>query len=140
MFSFCLIWKTGSSFLSLLLLILWQAKIVVSIICSVLTMYNCTFQFINVYITKYDTGGLYWPTAHNAIIFSLLLTQTIVLGVFTHKNADCSSSFTIALIICTLLFHFYCMQRFFPLFQSPSAQVIGKFWKAIWLLKSALSI
>ncbi|KAK1405619.1 Lipase [Heracleum sosnowskyi] len=81
-------------------------------------------QFINVYITKYDTGGLYWPIAHNAIIFSLLLTQTIVLGVFTHKNADCSSSFTIALIICTLLFHYYCRQRFFPLFQSPSAQVV----------------
>lgn len=81
-------------------------------------------QFINVYFTKYDTGGLYWPIAHNAIIFSLLLTHTIVLGVFTHKNAECSSSFTTALIICTLLFHFYCRQRFFPLFQSPSAQVV----------------
>ncbi|XP_074365948.1 CSC1-like protein RXW8 isoform X4 [Apium graveolens] len=81
-------------------------------------------QFINVYITKYDTGGLYWPIAHNAIIFSLLLTHVIVLGVFTNKKAEVCSSCTIALIILTLLFHFYCRQRFFPVFQSTAAQVV----------------
>ncbi|XP_017254026.1 CSC1-like protein RXW8 isoform X1 [Daucus carota subsp. sativus] len=81
-------------------------------------------QFINVYITKYDTGGLYWPVAHNTIIFSLLLTQVIVLGVFTIKKAEVCSSCTIALIICTLLFHFFSRQRFFAVFHSTAAQVV----------------
>uniref|UniRef100_A0A0D9ZBG7 CSC1/OSCA1-like 7TM region domain-containing protein n=1 Tax=Oryza glumipatula TaxID=40148 RepID=A0A0D9ZBG7_9ORYZ len=47
-------------------------------------------QFLNVYCTKYDTGGLYWPIAHYTTIFSIVLTQIICLGVFGLKESPAS--------------------------------------------------
>ncbi|XP_063945235.1 CSC1-like protein RXW8 isoform X2 [Daucus carota subsp. sativus] len=81
-------------------------------------------QFMNVYVTKYDTGGLYWPIAHTAVIVSLMLMQVILLGVFGLKKSAVASSFTIPLIICTFLFHLYCRQRFLPVFKRNVARVI----------------
>ncbi|KAL5647746.1 hypothetical protein ACJX0J_042101, partial [Zea mays] len=34
-------------------------------------------QFLNVYRTRFDIGGLYWPIAHNTTIFSLVLTHIL---------------------------------------------------------------
>ncbi|KAK7377014.1 hypothetical protein VNO80_02434 [Phaseolus coccineus] len=79
-------------------------------------------QIINVYITKYDGGGQYWPIAHNTTVFSLLFSQLIALGVFGLKRSSVASGFTIPLLIGTLLFHQYCRQRFLPIFKSNSAQ------------------
>ncbi|CAD5312273.1 unnamed protein product [Arabidopsis thaliana] len=42
-------------------------------------------QIINVYITKYESGGQYWPVFHNTTIFSLILSQVIALGFFGLK-------------------------------------------------------
>lgn len=81
-------------------------------------------QFMNVYVTKYDTGGLYWPIAHTSVIVSLMLMQIILLGVFGLKKSAVASSFTIPLIICTFLFHLYCRQRFLPVFKRTVARVI----------------
>lgn len=81
------------------------------------------FQILNVYITKYDSGGQYWPIAHNTTVFSLLVAQLIALGVFGIKRSTVASGFTIPLIIVTLLFHQYCRHRFLPVFKSYSAQV-----------------
>ncbi|KAL5647171.1 hypothetical protein ACJX0J_041526, partial [Zea mays] len=64
-------------------------------------------QFLNVYRTRSDTGGLYWPIAHNTIIFSLVLTQIICAGVFEIKESRVAVCLTIPLIICTLSFHLY---------------------------------
>ncbi|OIW15554.1 hypothetical protein TanjilG_01077 [Lupinus angustifolius] len=81
-------------------------------------------QIINVYITKYDSGGQYWPIAHNTTVFSLIVAQVIALGVFGLKHSSVASGFTIPLLICTLLFHQYCRQRFLPIFRSNSAQIL----------------
>ncbi|KAI4337096.1 hypothetical protein L6164_015550 [Bauhinia variegata] len=81
-------------------------------------------QFLNVYITKYDSGGRYWPIVHNTTVFSLVFTQVIALGVFGIKRSTVASGFTIPLIICTLLFHEYCRQRFLPVFKNSSAQML----------------
>ncbi|KAK7383270.1 hypothetical protein VNO78_28944 [Psophocarpus tetragonolobus] len=81
-------------------------------------------QIINVYITKYDSGGQFWPIAHNTTVFSLLFSQLIALGVFGLKRSSVASGFTIPLPICTLLFHQYCRQRFLPVFRSNSAQIL----------------
>ncbi|CAL0323715.1 unnamed protein product [Lupinus luteus] len=81
-------------------------------------------QIINVYITKYDSGGQYWPIAHNTTVFSLIVAQVIALGVFGLKHSSVASGFTIPLLICTLLFHQYCRQRFLPIFKSNSAQIL----------------
>ncbi|CAD6206146.1 unnamed protein product [Miscanthus lutarioriparius] len=79
-------------------------------------------QFLNVYCTKYDTGGLYWPIAHNTTIFSLILTQIICLGVFGLKESPVAAGFTVPLIIFTLLFNQYCRKRHLPLFKTFPAQ------------------
>ncbi|QCD99072.1 glycogen debranching enzyme [Vigna unguiculata] len=81
-------------------------------------------QIINVYITKYDSGGQFWPIAHNTTVFSLIFSQLIALGVFGLKRSSVASGFTIPLLIGTLLFHQYCRQRFLPIFKSNSAQIV----------------
>lgn len=81
------------------------------------------FQLVNVYVTKYDSGGAFWPIAHKATVFALIFTQIIALGVFGLKRATVASGFTIPLLIGTILFHEYCRQRFLPIFKNNSAQV-----------------
>ncbi|XP_019174881.1 PREDICTED: CSC1-like protein RXW8 isoform X2 [Ipomoea nil] len=81
-------------------------------------------QILNVYVTKYQTGGLYWIIVHKATIFSLVLTQIIALGVFGLKKSTVASGFTFPLIICTLLFNEYCRQRFHPVFRNLPAQIL----------------
>lgn len=81
-------------------------------------------QIINVYITKYDSGGQYWPIAHSTTVFSLLFSQLIALGVFGLKLSSVAAGFTIPLLIGTLLFHQYCRQRFLPVFKGNSAQIL----------------
>ncbi|KAI3465221.1 hypothetical protein Pfo_021884 [Paulownia fortunei] len=81
-------------------------------------------QMLNVYVTEYESGGLYWPIVHNTTIFSLVLTQIIALGVFGIKESPVASGFTFPLIICTLLFHEYCRQRFHPVFRKTPAKIV----------------
>ena len=76
------------------------------------------------YITKYESGGQYWPIFHNTTIFSLLLTQIIALGFFGLKLSTVASGFTIPLILLTLLFSEYCRHRFAPIFHKHPAQVM----------------
>ncbi|MED6209325.1 CSC1-like protein rxw8 [Stylosanthes scabra] len=81
-------------------------------------------QILNVYVTKYDGGGKLWPIAHNAVIFSLIVSQIIALGVFGLKRSTVSSGFIIPLVIGTVLFHIYCRQRFQPAFRTLATQVL----------------
>uniref|UniRef100_A0ACD6A769 Uncharacterized protein n=1 Tax=Avena sativa TaxID=4498 RepID=A0ACD6A769_AVESA len=79
-------------------------------------------QILNVYYPKYEMGGKLWPIMHNTMVFSLVLTQTIALGVFSIKKSPVASGFTILLLIGTVLFNEYCRQRFSRIFNSFSAQ------------------
>ncbi|CAM8980244.1 unnamed protein product [Rhodiola kirilowii] len=81
-------------------------------------------QFLNVYIQKYESGGQFWPIAHNSTIFSLVLAQIIAIGVFGLKKSPVASGFTIPLVICTLLFNEYCRHRFSPVFKYNPAEVL----------------
>ncbi|KAJ4826882.1 hypothetical protein Tsubulata_026217 [Turnera subulata] len=81
-------------------------------------------QILNVYVTKYESGGQLWPIVHNTTIFSLLLSQIIALGIFGLKESPVASSFTIPLVCFTLLFNEYCRKRFYPIFQKTAAQVL----------------
>ncbi|KAL3812305.1 hypothetical protein ACJIZ3_013573 [Penstemon smallii] len=81
-------------------------------------------QILNVYVTKYQSGGLYWPVVHNTTIFSLVLMQVIALGVFGIKKSSVAFGFTVPLIICTLLFNEYCRQRFHPVFKKTPATIM----------------
>ncbi|XP_054797246.1 CSC1-like protein RXW8 isoform X5 [Prosopis cineraria] len=81
-------------------------------------------QLINVYVTKYDSGGEFWPIAHNTTVFALIFTQIVALGVFGMKRSTVASGFTVPLLILTILFHEYCRQRFLPIFKDNSTQVL----------------
>jgi hypothetical protein len=70
---------------------------------------------------RYDTGG--WPIAYNTVIFSLVLTQIICLGVFGLKKSPVAAGFTIPLIFFILMFNQYCRIQFLPLFKTFPAQV-----------------
>ncbi|XP_028551274.1 CSC1-like protein RXW8 isoform X1 [Dendrobium catenatum] len=80
-------------------------------------------QMLNVYRTKYESGGQLWPVVHNSTIFSLVLAQIIALGVFGIKKSTVASGLVVPLVIFTLLFHEYCRKRFLPIFKNFSAQV-----------------
>nr|GFC88126.1 CSC1-like protein RXW8 [Tanacetum cinerariifolium] len=80
-------------------------------------------QIMNVYFVKYQTDGSYWPLAHNATIFSLILTQVVAGILFGMKKSSTASTSTIPLIICTALFNVFCKNRFLPLFKNRAAQV-----------------
>ena len=99
--------------------------------CQVFSVKECIyvdlqifFQIINVYITKYESGGRMWPIVHNTTIFSVVMMQIIALGVFGLKRSPIASGFTIPLLIGTLLFNEYCRQRFSPAFQKVAAEVL----------------
>lgn len=79
-------------------------------------------QMLNVYRSKYETGGRYWPVVHNGTIFSLILMQIIALGIFGLKKVPVASGLMLPLIVFTLLFNQYCRQRFYHTFQNYSAE------------------
>ncbi|CAI9291759.1 unnamed protein product [Lactuca saligna] len=81
-------------------------------------------QIMNVYYVKYQTDGSYWPLAHNATIFSLILTQVVAGILFGMKKSSSASTSTIPLIIGTALFNVFCKNRFLPLFRNRAAQVL----------------
>ncbi|KAH7849686.1 hypothetical protein Vadar_021505 [Vaccinium darrowii] len=82
-------------------------------------------QILNVYVTKYQSGGQFWPMIHNTTIFSLVVTQVISIGVFGLKRLPVAAGLTTLLIPLTLLFSEYCRQRFHPVFKDNiAAQVL----------------
>ncbi|WJX75256.1 CSC1-like protein hyp1 [Trifolium repens] len=83
-------------------------------------------QLLYVYVPKFETGGEFWPTVHNYTIFSLVLMQIIVIGIFGLKKLPVASGLTLPLPIVTLLFNEYCQKRFFPIFQAFPAECLIK--------------
>ncbi|XP_026386291.1 CSC1-like protein HYP1 [Papaver somniferum] len=83
-------------------------------------------QLLDVYEPRYESGGKLWPTVHNSTIFSLLLLQTIAIGIFGLKKLPVASTLILPLLIITLLFNEYCRKRFLPIFDSHSAESVIK--------------
>ncbi|KAF3444800.1 hypothetical protein FNV43_RR14493 [Rhamnella rubrinervis] len=83
-------------------------------------------QLLNVYSSKYETGGKFWPIVHNSMIFSLVLMHVIAIGMFGLKKLPLASSLTIPLPILTLLFNEYCRQRFLPIFKVYPVECLVK--------------
>ncbi|XP_057979343.1 CSC1-like protein HYP1 isoform X3 [Malania oleifera] len=81
-------------------------------------------QLLNVYASKFETGGKFWPTVHNSTIFSLVLMHIIAIGIFGLKKLPLASSLTIPLPILTLLFNEYCRKRFLPIFKAYPAECL----------------
>ncbi|KAL3723338.1 hypothetical protein ACJRO7_035514 [Eucalyptus globulus] len=83
-------------------------------------------QLLNVYVTKYETSGRFWPIVHNSTIFSLVLMHIIAIGIFGLKNLPLASGLMVPLPVLTLLFNQYCQKRFLPLFKAYPAECLIK--------------
>ncbi|GKV08766.1 hypothetical protein SLEP1_g20357 [Rubroshorea leprosula] len=83
-------------------------------------------QLLNVYAPKFETGGKFWPIAHNSTIFSLVLMHVIAIGIFGLKKLPLASSLIIPLPVLTLLFNEYCRKRFLPIFKAYPTECLIK--------------
>ncbi|CAN4106563.1 unnamed protein product [Withania somnifera] len=79
-------------------------------------------QIEDVYITSYETCGLYWPYIHHYIIVAIILMQVTMIGLFGLKSKPSASFSVIPLMVVTILFNEYCKIRFFPTFNQVSVQ------------------
>ncbi|XP_055817977.1 CSC1-like protein At3g54510 isoform X2 [Solanum dulcamara] len=79
-------------------------------------------QIEDVYITTYETCGLYWPYIHHYIIVAIILMQVTMIGLFGLKAKPSASFSVIPLLVVTILFNEYCKIRFLPTFNQVSVQ------------------
>lgn len=73
-------------------------------------------QIINVYNQEYESGAAFWPDVHGRIITALVISQVLLLGLLSTKEAAQSTPFLIALPVLTIWFHRFCKHRYEPAF------------------------
>ncbi|XP_008799225.1 calcium permeable stress-gated cation channel 1-like [Phoenix dactylifera] len=73
-------------------------------------------QIINVYNQEYESGAAFWPAVHGRIICALIISQLLLLGLLSTKQAAQSTPLLIALPILTISFHRFCKNRYEPAF------------------------
>ncbi|CAI9107870.1 OLC1v1007341C1 [Oldenlandia corymbosa var. corymbosa] len=69
-------------------------------------------QIINVYDQKYESGAAFWPDVHLRIIIGLIISQLLLMGLLSTKDAANSTPFLIVLPVLTVWFHYFCKGRF----------------------------
>ncbi|CAM8984889.1 unnamed protein product [Rhodiola kirilowii] len=80
-------------------------------------------QIINVYNQQYESAGAFWPHVHSRIIASLLISQLLLLGLLSTKEAANSTPILVMLPVLTIWFHKYCKHRFEPAFRKYPLEV-----------------
>ncbi|GMH05285.1 hypothetical protein Nepgr_007125 [Nepenthes gracilis] len=73
-------------------------------------------QIINVYNQEYESAAAFWPDVHKRMVIALGISQVILLGLLSTKEAASTTPFLIALPILTIWFHLFCKGRFEPAF------------------------
>ncbi|XP_024988355.1 calcium permeable stress-gated cation channel 1-like [Cynara cardunculus var. scolymus] len=73
-------------------------------------------QIINVYNQEYESSAAFWPDVHGRIIAALMISQLLLMGLLSTKEAATSTPFLLALPILTIGFHMYCKGRYEPAF------------------------
>ena len=84
-------------------------------------------QIINVYNQEYESAAAFWPDVHGRIIVALIVSQLLLMGLLSTKQAAQSTPFFIALPILTIWFHIFCKGRYEPAFVKYPLQVCGCF-------------
>ncbi|PON65770.1 Calcium-dependent channel [Parasponia andersonii] len=65
-------------------------------------------QIINVYDQKYESAAAFWPHVHRRIITGLIISQFLLMGLFSTKGVAKSTLLLIAQPILTIWFHRFC--------------------------------
>ncbi|KAG7983390.1 hypothetical protein I3843_04G104100 [Carya illinoinensis] len=73
-------------------------------------------QIINVYNQEYESGAAFWPDVHGRIIVALIVSQLLLMGLLSTKQAAQSTPLLIALPVLTIWFHRFCKGRYEPAF------------------------
>ncbi|PIN22378.1 hypothetical protein CDL12_04917 [Handroanthus impetiginosus] len=84
-------------------------------------------QIINVYNQEYESAAAFWPDVHGRIIFALVFSQLVLMGLMSTKGAAQSTPFLIALPVLTIWFHIFCKGRYEPAFvRNPLQEAMMK--------------
>ncbi|KAL8142733.1 hypothetical protein V2J09_015765 [Rumex salicifolius] len=73
-------------------------------------------QIINVYNQEYESAGSFWPDVHGRVISALIVSQMLLMGLLSTKEASQSTPFLITLPVLTISFHLFCKGRYQPAF------------------------
>lgn len=73
-------------------------------------------QIINVYNQQYESAAAFWPDVHGRVIAALVISQLLLMGLLSTKEAAQSTPFLIVLPILTIWFHRFCKGRYEPAF------------------------
>ncbi|KAL2481724.1 CSC1-like protein [Abeliophyllum distichum] len=69
-------------------------------------------QIINVYDQKYESGATYWPDVHRRIIIGLIISQVLLMGLLSTRDAPKATPLILVLPVLTIWFHQFCKGRF----------------------------
>ncbi|PPD99761.1 hypothetical protein GOBAR_DD03233 [Gossypium barbadense] len=84
-------------------------------------------QIINVYNQEYESAAAYWPDVHLRIIVALIVSQLLLMGLLSTKEAASSTPLLITLPILTIWFHRFCKGRYEPAFvRNPLQEAMMK--------------
>ncbi|TYK09588.1 calcium permeable stress-gated cation channel 1 isoform X1 [Cucumis melo var. makuwa] len=84
-------------------------------------------QIINVYNQEYESAAAFWPDVHGRIIAALVVSQLLLMGLLSTKEAAQSTPLLIALPILTIWFNRFCKGRYEPAFvQYPLQEAMMK--------------
>lgn len=69
-------------------------------------------QIINVYNQEYESAAAFWPDVHRRIIAAMVISQLLLMGLLSTKEAALSTPFLIALPVLTIWFHYFSKVRY----------------------------
>ncbi|KAK0588844.1 hypothetical protein LWI29_006184 [Acer saccharum] len=73
-------------------------------------------QIINVYNQGYESAAAFWPDVHGRIITALIVSQLLLMGLLSTKEAAQSTPLLVTLPVLTIWFHRFCKGRYEPAF------------------------
>ncbi|XP_057955859.1 CSC1-like protein At3g21620 isoform X2 [Malania oleifera] len=73
-------------------------------------------QIINVYNQEYESAAAFWPDVHGRIVAALIVSQLLLMGLLSTKEASQSTPLLIMLPVLTIWFHRFCKACYEPAF------------------------
>lgn len=75
------------------------------------------------YNQEYESAGAFWPDIHGRIVFALVISQLLLMGLLSTKEAANSTPLLIALPVLTIWFHRFCKGSYESAFTTHPLQV-----------------